>query len=142
MDAIGLRMEFHVTPFQDAIKEMVAGKFQLAFVGQGGIPSGYGVLIPLWGKAPSSVNISRFKLAEYDTAFGDFLRSSEPAVQIAAARKMTELAQAYMPMLPAIVRVESNYVQPWVMGFSPPVFKTYWKFLDIDLARRRQVNGK
>ena len=66
MDAIGLRMEFHVTPFQDVVKELMAGKFQLAFVGQGGVPSGYAVLIPLWGKAPSSVNISRFKLAEYD----------------------------------------------------------------------------
>jgi oligopeptide transport system substrate-binding protein len=142
MDAIGLRMEFHVTPFQDAVKELVAGKFQLAFVGQGGVPSGYAVLIPLWGKAPSSINISRFKLAEYDVAFGEFLRSSESAAQIAAARKMTELAQAYMPMLPAIVRVESNYVQPWLMGFSPPIFKPYWKFLDIDLARRRQVIGK
>lgn len=142
MDAVGLRMEFHVTPFQDAVKEMVAGKYQLAFVGQGGIPSGYGVLIPLWGKAQTSINLSRFKLAEYDAAFGQFLRSSEPAAQIATARRMTELAQAYMPMLPAIFRVETNYVQPWVIGFSPPVFKPYWKFLDIDLAKRRQVLGK
>ena len=46
-----------------------------------------------------------------------------------------------MPMLPAIVRIESNYVQPWVMGFSPPIFKPYWKFLDIDLAKRRQAVG-
>ena len=33
MDAIGLRMDFHVTPFQDAVKEMVAGKYQMYFVG-------------------------------------------------------------------------------------------------------------
>lgn len=141
MDAIGLRMEFRVTPFQDAVKEMVAGKFQLAFVGQGGIPSGYGVLIPLYGKAQSSINLSRFKLAEYDVAFGEFVRSSEPTAQIAAAHRMTELAQAYMPMLPAVFRTETNYVQPWVMGFSPPIFKPYWKFLDIDLAKRRQMLG-
>jgi len=142
MDAIKLRMEFHVTPFQDAVKEMVAGKYQLAFVGQGGIPSGYGVLIPLWGKAQSSINLSRFKLSEFDAAFGEFLRSEEPAAQIASARKMTELANAYMPMLPAVFRVETNYVQPWISGFSPPIFKQYWKFLDIDVAmRRRMLSG-
>ena len=141
MDAVGLRMEFRVTPFQDVVKELVSGKYQLAVVGQGGIPSGYGVLIPLWGKAQPSVNLSRFRLAEYDVAFGEFLRSSEPAAQIAAARRMTELAQVYMPMLPAVFRIETNYVQPWVMGFSPPVFKPYWKFLDIDVAKRQQMSG-
>ena len=142
MDAVGLRMEFHVTPFQDAVKEMVAGRYQMAFVGQGGVPSGYAVLIPLWGEAQSSINLSRFKLAEYDAAFREFLRSGEPAAQIAAARTMTELAQAYMPMLPAVFRVETNYVQPWILGFSPPIFKQYWKFLDIDLALQRKMQGR
>ncbi len=137
MDAIGVRMEFRVTPFQDAVKEMIAGKYQLAFVGQGGAPSGYVVLIPLWGEAAPAVNISRFKLPEYDAAFAQFLRAAESPAQIAAARKMTDLAQAYMPMLPAVFRTETNYVQPWVQGFSPPVFNPYWKYLDIDLARRQ-----
>jgi len=142
MDAVGLHMEFHVTPFQDAVKEMVAGKYQMAFVGQGGVPSGYAVLIPLWGKAQSSINLSRFRLAEYDAAFREFLRSSEPVAQIAAARKMTELAQAYMPMLPSVFRIETNYVQPWLLGFSPPIFKQYYKYLDIDLAMQRQMQRK
>ena len=31
----------------------------------------------------------------------------------------------------------NNYIQPWLMGFSPFVFTSYWKYLDIDLARRR-----
>jgi len=140
--AVKLRMAFHVTPFQEAVKEMVAGKYQMAFVGQGGVPSGYAVLIPLYGKAQSSINLSRFRLAEYDAAFGEFLRSEDPVAQIASARKMTELARAYMPMLPAVFRVETNYVQPWVEGFSPPIFKQYFKFLDIDLALQRKLKGK
>ncbi len=142
MDAIKLRMDFNVMPFQDAVKAMVSGKYQMAFVGQGGVPSGYAVLIPLYGKASSSINLSRFKLAEYDAAFGDFTRSEDPALQIASARKMTELARAYMPLLPAVFRVETNYVQPWVSGFSSPIFKPYWKFLDIDLAVQRKMQGK
>jgi oligopeptide transport system substrate-binding protein len=142
MDAIGVRMEFRLSPFQDAIKEMIAGKFQLSFVGQGGSASGYVELIMLWGGAQPSINLSRFKLAEYDAAFAQFLRSAEPAGQIASARRMSELAQIYMPMLPAIFRLQSNYVQPWLLGFSSPVFQTYWKYLDIDLAKRRQMIGR
>ncbi len=142
MDAVGLRIDFRITPFQDVVKEMIAGKYQLGFVGQGGSASGYVELITLWGKADPSVNPSRFKLAEYDAAFAQFLRSAEPAGQISAARKMSELAQAYMPMLPAIFRIETNYVQPWLMGFSPPVFQPYWKYLDIDAAKRRSMAGK
>ena len=142
MDAIGLRMDFHITPFQDVVKEMVAGRYQLGFVGQGGSASGYVELITLWGKADPSVNLSRFKLAEYDAAFAQFLRSADPAGQVTAARRMSELAQAYMPMLPAIFRIESSFVQPWLQGFSPPVFQPYWKYLDIDLPKRRSMAGK
>jgi ABC-type transport system substrate-binding protein len=142
MDAIGLRMDFHITPFQDVVKEMIAGKYQLGFVGQGGSASGYVELITLWGKADPSVNPSRFRLAEYDAAFAQFLRSADPAGQVAAARRMSELAQAYMPMLPAIFRIESNFVQPWLLGFSPPVFQPYWKYLDIDLPKRRGMTDK
>ncbi len=50
---------------------------------------------------------------------------------------MNELARTYMPLLPAIFRLENDFVQPWVQGFSPPVFSTYWKYLDIDLEQRR-----
>src|SRR5262249_11105213 len=66
MDAIGLRTEYHVTPFQDVIKELEGGKFQMYFGGYGGIPSGYAQLIQLYGKEPTAVNAVRFKSAEYD----------------------------------------------------------------------------
>jgi ABC-type transport system substrate-binding protein len=142
MDAVGLQMEFHVTPFQDAIKELIAGQFQLYFGGFGGSASGYAELIQLWSQSPPNVNQSRFKLPEYDAAFAQFLKSPDPAAQVAAARRMSDIARAYVPMLPAIFRLESNYVQPWLLGFSPPVFQPYWKYLDIDLSRRRQAAGK
>ena len=50
---------------------------------------------------------------------------------------MSELARTYMPLLPAVFRLESNFVYPWVHGFSAPIFATYWKYLDIDLAQRK-----
>jgi hypothetical protein len=33
-------------------------------------------------------------------------------------------------------------VQPWIQGFSAPIFKQYYKFLDIDLALQRKMQGK
>jgi ABC-type transport system substrate-binding protein len=142
LDAVGLRLDFHVTPFQDAVKELIAGKFQLYFGGYGGSASGYGEMIQLYGKAQSSINFTRFKLPEYDLAFGQFLRSTDTADQIANARKMSELALAYMPLLPAVFRLETSYAQPWLQGFNSPVFHNYFKYLDIDLAQRQKMTAK
>jgi len=137
LDAVGLRTDFHVTPFQDAIKELEKGQFQLYFGGFGGSPSGYPELLQLYSKQPQRINVSQFKLPEYDRAAEDFLRAGTEAEQIAAGRRMSDLARTYMPELPVIFRLENDFVQPWLLGFRPPKFGTYWKYLDIDLARQR-----
>ncbi len=142
MDAVGLRMDFRVAPFQDMIKALEKGQFQMYYGGFGGSPSGYAELAQLHSKQPQRVNVVQFKLAEYDTAAEQFLHSESDAGQIAAARRMSDLARTYMPLLPAAFRLENNFVQPWVQGFSPMVFSTYWKYLDIDLDRRRATTGK
>jgi oligopeptide transport system substrate-binding protein len=139
LDAVGLRTDFHVTPFQDAIKELEKGKFQMYFGGFGGSPSGYPELLQLYSKQPQRINVSQFKLDEYDRAAEQFLRSSTEAEQIAVARRMSELVRTYVPELPAIFRLENDFVQPWLLGFRPPTFATYWKYLDIDLARRQRA---
>jgi ABC-type transport system substrate-binding protein len=137
MDAIGLRTEFHILPFQDMVKELEKGKFQMYQGGFGGSPSGYNELAQLHGRQPQRVNIVQFKHEAYDRAAEQFLRGATDDEQIAAARTMSEIARTYMPLLPVYFRLENNYVQPWLMGFSPFVFSSYWKYLDIDLARRR-----
>jgi oligopeptide transport system substrate-binding protein len=142
MDAVGLRMDFRVAPFQDMIKALEKGQFQMYYGGFGGSPSGYNELAQLHSKQPQRVNVVQFKLAEYDTAAEQFLHSESDAGQIAAARRMSDLARTYMPLLPAAFRLENNFVQPWMQGFSPMVFSTYWKYLDIDLDRRRTTTGK
>ena len=124
-------------PFQDAIKEMQQGQFQIIFRGFGGSPSGYPELLQLYSKQPRRINAGLFNLPEYDRAAEQFLRSGTAAEQIAAARRMSDLARTYMPMLPAIFRLENDFVQPWLRGFSAPIFSTYWKYLDIDLDRRK-----
>ena len=139
LDALGLRLDFHITPFQEAIKELEAGEFQMYFGGYGGNPSGYAQLMQLYGKQPPTVNVTRFRLPDYDREMERFLRSPDETEQIAAARRMSELSAMYVPALPAIFRLENDFAQPWVLGFAPQRFDVYWKYLDIDLARQRQA---
>ncbi len=137
LDAIGIRSDFHVTPFQDIVKELEGGRFQTAFIAYGGNPSGYGQLLQLDSRAPTTVNASRFRLPEYDRAMDRFMASASAAGQAAAARRMYELVQAYAPTVPLVFRIENNFVQPWVDGFAPMRFQTYWKYLDVDAAKRQ-----
>ena len=115
-----------------------AGKFQLYFGGYGGIPSGYAQLMQLYGKEPPAVNASLFRSADYDRAMEEYLRSAGDAEQIATARRMSEIARTFVPIIPAIFRLQNDFVQPWVQGYRPQTFQTYWKYIDIDLARRRR----
>ena len=39
----------------------------------------------------------------------------------------------------SIFRLENDFVQPWLKGFTPPVFNTYWKYLDIDLELQQRA---
>jgi ABC-type transport system substrate-binding protein len=85
---------------------------------------------------PQRVNVAQFGNADFDRAAERFLRSPADGEQIAAARTMTDIARTYVPQLPVYFRLESSYVQPWLQGYRPMVFSSYWKYLDVDVARR------
>src|SRR5438477_6267921 len=137
LDAIGLRGEFHLTPFQDFVKKLEAGNFQLYWGGYGGVPYGYPQLDQLDSRQPPTVNTARFRLAEYDRAVDRFYASPNEKGRNAAARQASELASTYAPILPTIFRLQNDFVQPWVQGYSKQLYTNYWKYLDVDLARRK-----
>jgi ABC-type transport system substrate-binding protein len=137
MEAIGLRTDFNVMPFQDMIKDLEKGKFQMYSGGFGGSPSGYNEHSQLHSRQPQRVNVGQFANADYDRAAEAFLKSATEEEQLAAARTMYAIARTYMPQLPVYFRLESNYVQPWLSGFRPGVFSSYWKYLDVDPAKRK-----
>jgi ABC-type transport system substrate-binding protein len=109
--------------------------------GYGGLSSGYAELVQFWGESPLPVNTTSFRSADYDRAFLEFLASGDAATQVAASRKMSEIVRTYVPVIPLIFRLENDLVQPWLKGFAPQVFSTYWKYLDIDLARQKQAGS-
>jgi ABC-type transport system substrate-binding protein len=139
--AIGLKTEIRMTPFQDAVKEVVSGRYQMYFGAVGGDPTGWLELSILYGKSPPTSNVSRFSSPEYDRAAEQFMRAATEAERVAAARTMSQIANTYAPFSPLMVRLVNCFVQPCVSGFSPPVIHTHWKYMDIDAARQASKRG-
>jgi ABC-type transport system substrate-binding protein len=136
--AVGIRAQFRELPPQDQFKEMQAGQFQMSISGFGGTPLGYRNLAQLQGTQTTMVNPSRFRMVEYDRLYELMMREPDLRKQTALSRRMSELAQTYMPLIPNVVEMSNNFVQPWLLGFYPNDFTSYWKYLDIDLAKRQR----
>lgn len=136
-DAIGVHMEFHMTPFQDAIKELERGQFSTYYGGYGGLPYGYGILQQLDSRASPVQNVSHFKSPAYDRAMDAFFHAPDAATQQVEQLKMAAIARTYVPMFPVMYRLQNDFVQPWLAGFAPQTFQTYWKYMDIDMAQKR-----
>ncbi len=136
LDAIGVRVDFRVVPTQDLFKEAAQGKFQMNIHGRSGGPTGL-LFETLYGPTPPEGNESRFRNEDYDRAFERFLRAPDEKGRLAPARTMTSLTQIHVPVIPLMVDVENAFIQPWIIGYHRSPFATYYKYLDIDLARRR-----
>ena len=100
MDAIGIRMQVQQQTFAELLNMSRSGKLPMFNLGYRSLePSGYQILQTLWGKSPRDTNPSQFKQADYDTAYEQFLRTPAGPARVALARKMSEISQAYMPMI-------------------------------------------
>lgn len=136
LNAIGVRVRFRELSTQDQLKEMDVGHFQMAIRGFGGTPLGYRNLAQLVGTQTPVVNPSRFRMPEYDDLYDRMLREPDIQRQTVLSRQMSEIARIYVPLIPHVVEVENAFVQPWVSGYQPCDFSSYWKYLDIDVAAR------
>ncbi len=138
MDALGVRIVFRSVPTQDLFKEAAQGKYQLTVHGRSSTPTGLG-LTTLYGKEPPESNDSRFRFDPFDRAMEQYMRARTDQERMAAARTMHDIVAAYVPMLPMVVDVENAFVQPWVSGYNRSPFATYFKYVDIDLAKKREA---
>jgi peptide/nickel transport system substrate-binding protein len=142
MDAIGIRMQVQQQTFAELLNLSRSGKLPMFNLGYRSLePSGYQILQTLWGKSPRDTNPSQFKQADYDAAYEQFLRTPASPVRVALARKMSEISQAYMPMLLHTYGVGNVLHYPWVQGYWPSAFGYSWKYLDVDMAMRNSRAG-
>ena len=145
MDAIGIRMQINQQTFAELLNQMRAGKLQMFNLGYRSLePSGYLILQTLWSKERRDTNPSQFKRPEYDAAYEAFLRTPAGPERTALARKMSEISQAWVPMILHTYGVGNVIYYPWVLGYWPSQYGASWKYADIDVARRKaaSANGR
>ena len=137
MDAIGIRMQVQQQTFAELLNMSRSGKLPMFNLGYRSLePSGYQILQTLWGKSPRDTNPSQFRQADYDAAYEQFLRTPAGPARVTLARKMSDISQAYMPMLLHTYGVGNVLYYPWLRGYWPSAFGFSWKYLDIDVAMR------
>ena len=52
---------------------------------------------------------------------------------------MSQISQAYMPMILHTFGVGNVLYYPWIQGYWPSPFGFSWKYLDIDVAMRDKL---
>jgi len=138
LDAIGIRMQVIQKTFSELNDMSRAGKLMMFNLGYRSLePSGYQILQTLWSRSPVDTNPSQFDSADYDRAYEQFLQTPAGPGRVALARKMSDISQAYMPMQLSTFGVGNTLLYPWVQGYWPSQFGFAWKYLDIDLAKRK-----
>ncbi len=138
MTAIGLKMTVNTQQFNDLLRQSKAGQLMMFNLGfRASEPSGYSFLSTLWGKSAPDINHSRFRNADYDAAFELFLRTPDGPERIAVARRMSKVVNAFVPITLQVNPVGNAFAHPWLLGYYPSQFGFTWKYMDIDLARRR-----
>jgi ABC-type transport system substrate-binding protein len=138
MDVIGVRMQVNQQTFAELLNLSRAGQLPMFNLGYRSLePSGYQILQTLWGKETRDINPSGFKRSEYDAAYEQFLRTPAGAERTALARKMSDISQVWMPMILHTYGVGNVLHYPWVLGYWPSQFGGAWKYVDIDLAKRK-----
>ena len=138
MDAIGIRMQVEQKTFTELVNMSRAGKLQMFNLGYRSLePSGYQILQTLWGRSPLDTNPSQFANPDYDAAYEQFLRTPTGPDRVALARKMSDVAQVYMPMMLHTFGIGNTLLYPWVQGYWPSQFGFAFKYLDLDVAKRK-----
>jgi len=140
MDAIGIRMKVQQQTFAELNNLSRAGKLPMFNLGYRSLePSGYQILQTLWSKESRDVNPAQFKNAGYDAAYEQFLRTPAGPGRVALARKMSDISQAYMPMILHTYGIGNVLEHRWVEGYWPSPFGFAFKYLDVDVAMRSRM---
>jgi ABC-type transport system substrate-binding protein len=138
MDAIGLRVVFERRQWPEQMKQARAGRLQMWTLGAASDqPDPEDLLALAYGPDKGEGNWSRFDLPAYNDLFRRIHELPDGAERSAAIAQAQKLLLAYMPMKAHAYRIRLVLSQPWLEGYpANPFVSGYWRFLDIDPARR------
>jgi ABC-type transport system substrate-binding protein len=141
MTRIGVKMEFRIAQWPELVKQSMAGKLMMWGYGwQLGGPDSDTIFGMAYGPNREAINDARFDLPAFNTLYEQQRVMPDGAERLHKLHEATRLLAAYMPYMMHLHRVQSDLVQPWVLGFRRHPFTTrQWCWLDVDDSRRSQL---
>jgi ABC-type transport system substrate-binding protein len=138
LQAIGLRVAFRTAKWPENLKAARAGQFQMWGVGSSATSGdGQGMLARYYGPQSGMLNLSRFRLPEFDALYDRMTALPDGPERAALFHRAKLLAVAYAPYKLHVHRVVADVMQPWVVGYRrPPFWNDWWQWVDVDPALR------
>jgi ABC-type transport system substrate-binding protein len=138
MDAIGIHVVFERRQWTEQMKRSRAGALQMWMLGTSADePDAEDMLSTAYGPNKGQGNFSRFDLPEYNEVFHRIQQLPDGPERDALIARAQKLLLAYMPVKAHVHRVRMVLSQPWLEGYpANPFVNGYWRFLDVDPARR------
>lgn len=143
-DQLGIRLNIEKMHQGEVTKKMMAGKHQLGIDSWNmDYPDGEDFFVLLYGAAAGTANQTHFALPAFDNIYKQTQKLTDSPERDLLYRQLDKLAFAYMPMVMHFYPIRAALAQPWVKGYQPhPVHLEPWKYVDIDVAARREMTGR
>ena len=134
MKAVGLRVQFEFNTFGELIKRSLSGQLMMwSFIWGAATPDGDFYLGLTYGPNAGQSSDSRFKLAAYDALYEKQRVLPDGPERLAVMRQAQRLQLAYMPVIPHYHPIDTELLQPGVMGPIRHPFNNDWfRWADID----------
>ena len=140
MDDVGLKLIVNKGRWQDQLKASNAGQLMIwQLGGSAAAPDADTWLQSYYGpNAGYKGNRSYFQLAEYDRLYEKARVLPDSPERTQLYQQLTKLIVAYAPAKLQTHRLLTDMWYPWVVGYVRPPMQgnLFWKYLDIDLARK------
>jgi len=132
MRALGLRLQFRAGQFSELIKAGRAGTLMIWALGYQAIfPDGQQFLARFCSKIET---FARFTSEQADALYERISELPDGAERDALMQQVQRIALAYLPYKYTSVRIDTEVMQPQVVGYRRPVFRLDWFHL-VDIER-------
>ncbi len=138
LDAIGIRVEFHIAQWPELLKQSLAGKLMMwGFGWEAGAPDSDLFFGFAYSGNREQTNDARFALPAYDRLYERSRVLPDGPARLAVMNEAIRLLAAYLPYKFHVHRIQNDLVHPWLIGFQRhPFTQRWWDRVDIDAARQ------
>lgn len=144
MEAIGIKIKFRKAQWPELLKESRAGKLMSWRLAWGApFPDGDAFFVMLYGPNKGQANHARFDDPRFNKLY-EKARTLPPGDErLATYKEMTRIFWTVMPWKLGVSRMDTDLTHAWVVGYQRhPVLRSVWKYIDIDLAKRKEILGE